>query len=81
MLDRLCGLVVRVPGPEFRVPFPAPPDFLRSSGSGTGSTQPHEYNWGPTWKKRSGSGLETENTALGFRRADHVVPSIRRTWH
>jgi hypothetical protein len=27
-----------------RVRFPALPDFLRSSGSGTGSTQPCEYN-------------------------------------
>jgi hypothetical protein len=27
-----------------RVRFPALPDFLRSSGSGTGSTQPREYN-------------------------------------
>jgi hypothetical protein len=27
-----------------RVRFLALPDFLRSSGSGTGSTQPHEYN-------------------------------------
>jgi hypothetical protein len=26
------------------VRFPALPDFLRSSESGTGSTQPHEYN-------------------------------------
>jgi hypothetical protein len=24
-------------------------DFLRSSGSGTGSTQPREDNWGATW--------------------------------
>jgi hypothetical protein len=24
-------------------------------GSGTGSTQPREYNWGATWKKSSGS--------------------------
>jgi hypothetical protein len=24
--------------------FPALPDFLKSSGSGTGSTQPREYN-------------------------------------
>jgi hypothetical protein len=32
--DRLCGLVVRVPGHRSR--FPALPDFLRSSGSGTG---------------------------------------------
>jgi hypothetical protein len=29
-----------------RVRLPALPDFLISSGSGTGSTQPHEYNWG-----------------------------------
>jgi hypothetical protein len=30
--------------PEVRVRFPALPDFLRSSGSGTGSTQPRDYN-------------------------------------
>jgi hypothetical protein len=30
--------------PEFRVRFPALPDFLRSGGSGTESTQPREYN-------------------------------------
>jgi hypothetical protein len=29
-----------------------------SSGSGTGSTQPREYNWGTTLKKISGSELE-----------------------
>jgi hypothetical protein len=37
--DRLCGLVVRVPGYRSRGP-----GFLRSSGSGTGSTQPRECN-------------------------------------
>jgi hypothetical protein len=31
--------------PEVRVRFPALPDFLRSGGSETGSTQPREYNW------------------------------------
>jgi hypothetical protein len=31
---------------EVRVRFPALPDFLRSSGFGTGSTQPRECNWG-----------------------------------
>jgi hypothetical protein len=32
--------------PEVRVQFPALPDFLRSSGSGTGSTQSREYSRG-----------------------------------
>jgi hypothetical protein len=32
--------------------FPALPDFLRNSGSGTGSTQPREDNWGATWMKK-----------------------------
>jgi hypothetical protein len=31
-------------GQSSPVRFPALPDFLRSSGSGTGSTQPREYN-------------------------------------
>jgi hypothetical protein len=35
-----------------RVRFPALPDFLRSSGSGRGSTQPREDNWGATWMEK-----------------------------
>jgi hypothetical protein len=50
------------------------------SVSGTGSTQPREYNWGATWEKSSDSCLETENTAGGIRHADHVAPSIRTSW-
>jgi hypothetical protein len=37
---------------EVRVRFPAIPDFPSSSGSGTGSNQPREYNSGATWKKK-----------------------------
>jgi hypothetical protein len=37
--------------PEIQVRFPALPDFLIGGGSGTGSTQPCEYNSGPTSKK------------------------------
>jgi hypothetical protein len=45
--------------PKVRVRFPALPDFLRNILSGTGSTQPREYNWGATWKKKNiDSGLE-----------------------
>jgi hypothetical protein len=32
-------------------------------------------------RKSSGSCLETENTAVGIRHADHVAPSIRKIWH
>jgi hypothetical protein len=35
-----------------RVRFPALSDFLNSSGSGTGSTQPLKDKWGATWKKK-----------------------------
>jgi hypothetical protein len=40
--DRLCGLVVKVPGysPEVWIRVQVLPHFLRISGSGTGSTQP-----------------------------------------
>jgi hypothetical protein len=63
-IDRLCGLVVcglvvcglvvcglefLATDPELRVRLPALPNFLRSSGSGTGSTRPREYNWPPLW--------------------------------
>jgi hypothetical protein len=47
MFDRFCGLVVTVTGYRSIGPgFDSLPDFLRSSGSGTGSTQPREYNRG-----------------------------------
>jgi hypothetical protein len=47
--------------------LPALPHFLRSSGSGTGSTQPREDKWGATWKKSSGSG------SVGTRCAHYAI--------
>jgi hypothetical protein len=42
----LCGIVVKflATDPELRARFPALPDFLRSSESGRGSTQPRDYS-------------------------------------
>jgi hypothetical protein len=48
MLPRTASVVYWIEflavDPEVRVRIPALPDFVRSSGSGTGSTQPHEYS-------------------------------------
>jgi hypothetical protein len=47
LADRLCGLVVKVPDYTFRGPgsiHGATRFFLRSCGSGTGSTQPRDDN-------------------------------------
>ena len=56
-----------------RVRYTALPDFLSSSGSETGSTQPREVNWGATGIKSSGSGPENRLTAVEIRCADHVT--------
>jgi hypothetical protein len=52
----VCGRVIRVPGYRSRGPgsISGATRFLRSNGSGTGSTQSHKYNWGAT----CGYGLE-----------------------
>jgi hypothetical protein len=64
----LCGLVVRVPGYRFRGPgF----NFRtlqgkKSSGSGTGSTQPREYNWPPLWSSGQSSWLQIRRSRVRF---------------
>jgi hypothetical protein len=48
--DRLCDLVVRVIGYRSGGPGSIPGTTRKKcSGSGTGCTQPCEYNWGATW--------------------------------
>jgi hypothetical protein len=57
--------VVRIPGYKSRGPcsIPSAITFLRSSGSGTGSTQPREYNEELLGRNSSGSGFtSTEAT-------------------
>jgi hypothetical protein len=77
--DRLCGLVVRVLGYRSGGPGSIPGTTRKkSSASGTGSTQPREYNWGATWWKSSGSCIENREYGLGIHHADHVAPSIRK---
>jgi hypothetical protein len=58
-----------------RVRFPALSDSLRSSGSGTESTQPREDKWA-TWMEKSGSGLENRLTAVEICCAYHATSSI-----
>jgi hypothetical protein len=48
-----------------RVWFPALQNFLRSSGSGTGFTQPHEYNEELLGRNSSGTGLENREYGRG----------------
>jgi hypothetical protein len=48
ILQLILWLITISTDPEARVRFPALPE-KKSSGSGTGSTQPREYNWGATW--------------------------------
>jgi hypothetical protein len=69
------GPVVRVPGyiQRSRGPIPTLTDFLRSSGSGAGSTQPREYNRRVAGKKSSGSVLEMRE--YGSR------DPTRKSWH
>jgi hypothetical protein len=64
--------------PEVHVRFPALPDVLRSSVSGTGSTQPQ----GLLERKSSGSGLERrEYGRRGSVTLTTWHPSIRKSWH
>jgi hypothetical protein len=63
-----------------RVRFPVLPDYLRSSGSGTGSTQPRVSITEELleWKSSGSGSRKSRLTAVGIRCADHATPSIRK---
>jgi hypothetical protein len=63
--------------PQIRVRIPALPDFLRSTGSGTGPTQPREY----LEEKVAAAVYKTENISVGIRHTDHISLSIHKLWH
>jgi hypothetical protein len=66
----------------FWVRFPALPDFQRSSGSGTGSTQPREDNWGATWREKYRlRSRKPRLTTGGIRCTDRATSSIRKSWY
>jgi hypothetical protein len=67
--DRLCGLEVTVSGYRSRGP-----------GSIPGATRFSEKR-GYLEEKVAAPVYKVENTAVGIRHADHVAPSIRKSWH
>jgi hypothetical protein len=83
-INRLCGLVVIVPGYAFRGP-----------GSIPGATRFSEKQWAwngvnsASWvqfrsylkEKVAAPVYKTKITAVGIHHADHVAPSIRKSWH
>jgi hypothetical protein len=84
IINRLCGLVVRVPGYKSRGPGPIP-----------GATRFSEKQWvwngvrSALWvqlrsyleENVAAPAKKTKITAVGIRHAHHVTPSIRESWH
>jgi hypothetical protein len=79
--DRLCGLVVRVLGYRYGGP---------GSIHGTTRKKVMCLEWGPLSlvstteelldRKVAAHVYKTDNMAKGIRHADHVAPSIRKSW-
>jgi hypothetical protein len=81
IFDRLCGLVVRVSGYRSRGPGLIPGTTrkkvvcLERGPLGLVSTTEELLD-----RKVTAPVEKTETTAVGIRHADHVAPSIRKSW-
>jgi hypothetical protein len=86
---RFCGLVVRVLGYRSGAPG-STPGPTRFAGGGGGKENSCGLERGPLSlvstieelldRKVAAPVYKTENTAVGIRHADHVAPSIRKSW-
>jgi hypothetical protein len=78
--DRLCGLVVKVLGYRTGGPGSIPDTKKKVMGLELGplslvSTTEELHD-----RKVAAPVQKTENTAVGIRHADHMAPSIRKSW-
>jgi hypothetical protein len=75
-LDRLCGQSSWLQIQRSRIRFRPLPDFLSSSRSETGSTQPRMTEELFEWKSSVSVSRNSILTAVGIRCADHATSSI-----
>jgi hypothetical protein len=73
--DRLCGLVIRIPGYRSRGPGSIPEVVGLERGPLSLVSTTEEL----PGRKSSGSGLETREYETCH--VDHATPSIRKSWH
>jgi hypothetical protein len=80
--DRLCGLVVRVTGYRFGGPGSIPWHYQKKQvvGLERGPLSLVSTTEELLDRKVAAPVKKTENTAVGIRYADHVAPSIRKSW-
>jgi hypothetical protein len=79
--DRLCDLVVRVLGYRSGGPgFDSRHYQKKVMGLGRGPLSLVSATEELLDRKVAASAYKTENTVVGIRHADHVAPSIRKSW-
>jgi hypothetical protein len=81
LLDRLCGLVVRVLGYRSGGPGSIPETTKKKVvGLERGPLSLVSTTEGLHCRKVAAPVYKTENTAVGIRHSDHVAPFIRKSW-